>query len=213
MPDPVPQPDQIRQTASDVLKRPYYRLDEDTRLAELWEQIREWFRRLLDPLGSFLDSVYATSPALYYVIIGAMLLLVLGLMFHITWSVFQAIKRRQRTSSYVAQDDSRKHQPEYWEEQAQLAVAGEDYLLASRYLLHATLLRLEQRRKGTLKRAATHREYLRRFRATPVYDALREMVETVESRWFGGVPCTSADYQRCREAHAAVLYSLGTENV
>jgi len=213
MPANAVAPEKVQEKAAEILGRSYYKLEENTWASEFLAMLRDLFRRLARPLDAFFDHLYETSPFLYYILLALLTLLAVGLLVHIALVVMRVARRRRFTPTYTPAEDPRRHTPEYWEGEADTAVAGGDYLTAIRYLLHATLLRLEQRHKGTLRRAATHREYLRRFRATPVHDSLREMVDTVEARWFGQVPCTAEDYQRCRSAHASLLHTLGSSVV
>lgn len=118
------------------------------------------------------------------------------------------MKRRRPGVHYMEAEDASASLPETWEKRANEALESGDYLDAVRSILTATLLRLEQARMGKLRRGATNREYLRRYRTSPVFLPLREIVEITDSRWYGGVDCTRADVEACLEAHQQVRASL-----
>lgn len=194
--DAVADADRIRQTAIEVLQRPDYDLES----VENYGKFIDWLWDLLRPIFDFFDALYDWSPIVFGIMIFVLLALLVAIVWHIVYSLRTAMRRRKAPGDYDVADEVTEALPETWESRANAAYGEQNYLMAVRYLLHAGLLRLEAGRKGHLRRGATNREYLRRYRNTAVYDPLALMVEITDSRWFGGIPCTQQDAEQCMQA-------------
>ncbi len=201
---PVADADAIRETAKQVLADPDYKL----RSTETFRRVWEWLLDLLRPILDFFDALYDFSPFLFFVMVAVLLIVVVALVVHIIYSFRVAMQRRGRASLYAELDETKGAKPETWEQRAQQAFEAGDYLHAIRFILHASLLRLEQARKSNLRRGATNREYLRRFQKTAAFEPLAEMVEITDSRWFGGIDCSRSDVETCFRAHQQIQSTI-----
>lgn len=190
----------IRETASQVLQDADYKLES----TETFGRVIEWLQDLLRPIEDFFDALYDFSPFLFFLMVAVLLVIVAGLLVHIFYSFRLAMQRRARASIYAEFDEAKLTTPETWEQRAQQALEDHEHLLATRFILHATLLRLEKARKSNLRKGATNREYLRRFQKTAAFEPLSRMVEITDSRWFGGVDCSRADVEACFQAHQQI---------
>ena len=99
-----------------------------------------------------------------------------------------------------------EHVPETWERRAQEAFMNQEYIAAVRYLFRACLLRLERANKHRIRRGATNREYLRRYRETAAFEPLSRFVEVIDTKWYGGGSCVLEDYQDCAQAHSTICH-------
>jgi len=200
----LPPPEAIRSAAQEELARRLYRLDEyggspfsgfDQWLGRVLRSFFEWTKGISQALRD-------VSPVLYYGVIVLLVLLALGGIAHISWTVKHALAARRRRLEPTAPEDPTEGWPETWEERARAAAAQGDYLTALRALFRAALLRLEAARKGTFLRGATNGEYLARFRATPAFDGLSRLAALIE-RWYAGRDCSREEYQQGEAAHRA----------
>lgn len=206
---PVAEAELIRQTAHEVLQNPDYEMHS----LEGLSVALEWLLDLLRPLIDFFDGLYGFSPILYYCFIALLFVVLAALIVHIVYSFKQAMKRRSRSSHHLETGNALMTLPGTWEKRAQDALDSDNYLEAVRFILTATLLRLEQARKGKLRRGATNREYLQRYRMSQVFAPLSEIVDITDSRWYGGIACTRADVEACLAAHQQVRATLDKGDV
>ena len=81
----------------------------------------------------------------------------------------------------------------------QLAGAG-NYRAAVRQLYLSTLLLLDERGRLRYDRSLTNREYLRAVANTPlIADALRPVVDTFDSIWYGFAPINTREFEAYRQ--------------
>ncbi len=65
-------------------------------------------------------------------------------------------------------------------------------------------MQLDQRLGRQTRPGTTNREYLARYRASTVIDALGQFVDVIDAKWYGHGECDVDDYRRCRQAHALI---------
>lgn len=194
--DPVADPEVIRQTAAEVLQGDDYRTTTPANFDAFWKLLNG----ILEYFIGLLEALYDLSPFLYYAFTTFLVILLIGLIWHIGYSLKTAMSKRRRPEEYDMAESADENTPEAWENRARQAYGEHDYLSAVRYLLFAGLLRLELARKGHVRRGATNREYLRRYRNTAAYEPLAMLVEITDSRWYGGITCTADDVEQCLDA-------------
>ena len=68
----------------------------------------------------------------------------------------------------------------------------------------ACLLRLELAEKRTFRAGTTNREHLRRHRGFAGLRAPRAVCRDIETRWYGRGVCGLEDFEACRAAHARI---------
>jgi hypothetical protein len=204
-PFPLPPPETIRQTAAEIVSRPEYELDRvGPDFGPLLERIGELLRRILRPAGRALGALFDISPVLGWTVSIALALLAVALIAHIVYTFVRAMRSRRLGAPTFTAVDELETQPQGWERRAREALERSDYIGAVRCLFRACLLRLELAHQRTLRRGATNREYLHRFRDTAAHDPMALFVETIDMKWYGGGACTEGDYRACSEAHAQI---------
>ncbi len=204
-PATFPPPERIRELAGEVLARPYYRLDTDRPEPPSW--LGDFFRTIIDwlePVAEAIGGLFAVSEVVGWIVIILLFALMLGLIAHIIYS-FLSLGRRIERGAVLPRDAEKVLDPEVWEQRAQAAIAAGDPLGAVRALLRASMLRLDRASRRPMRRGATNREWLGRFRSSPVHDPLRVLASTVEAKWYGHEPCTVDDYASCAAAHARIV--------
>jgi len=192
-------PQTIKATVRDVLSGPDY----VTNSPDAFNKLRDWLVEIFRPFFKLLDSLYYTSPFLYFGIIAVLALILVFLAWHIAYTLVKAMKRRSRPE-FLLNESVATISPEELEAQARAAFEHQENLLGIRALLQASLLRLELARNARLRRGTTNRQYLARYRSTDVYTPLEQLVAITESRWFGDVVCTAEDVERCQQAHRQI---------
>ena len=202
----VAPPETIRDATEKVLASDEYRLDlEEHALNPLWQRLLEMLRSVLEfiaKLFSFLDGL---PQLLRWIIICALLVMLVLLIWHIIYSIMSAMGTAGHRRAKLRELLEHRDDPRLWEQQSeQLAETG-SFVEASRLLLRASLFRLEDFFDRPFRRATTNREYLRKYRQLPVLDAVRQLVETIDRKWYGEEPCDRQDYEECRESHSRIL--------
>lgn len=200
MADPAfPSPESIREAAQEVLADPAYTLDMyEPPYFDTVRDVVSWTNKILQPVFDLFSRLFALPAHLKWPLV-ALFALVLGLL---VWQAVaagrRAFARRRLREDYTLAPAAQAADAGYWLRQADLAAAAGDYLSALRLLLRAGILTLEGER---FTRAATNREYLRRYRGTPSEQPLRVLVQLVDYKWYGGRACSLADWQSGQAAY------------
>jgi hypothetical protein len=202
---PLPDPDTIRRTAEQVLRRPEFRLDPQPD-SGAW--LLRWLMRILRwvaaPFRWLFDALEGLPDWLrWLVVIGLVVLLVL-LVLHIAYSIVVAVRGPRMRRGPAAAVGAAPRDPVVLEGQAAESVARGDFLTAIRLLFLACLLRLEKAEQRVFRAGTTNREHLRRHRGSPVFEPLGQFVEIIETRWYGQGACGPEDFDACRAAHARI---------
>jgi hypothetical protein len=202
---PLPDPETIRRTAEQVLRRPDYQLNPQpdsgaTFLAWLYRLYR-WISAPIRWLYDALD--WLPDWVRWPIVIGLVAILIL-LVFHIGYTIVRAVSgpRQQRGPGGALPRTPRD--PTALEHQAAEAASRSDFITAIRLLFVACLLRMELAEKRTFRAGTTNREHLRRHRDSPVFEPLELFVEIIETRWYGQGVCKLTDFEACRAAHARI---------
>jgi hypothetical protein len=171
---------QVRALAREIVARPEYAkyLGFD---AELWRKLFElvlsWLR--------LLPELYLQSPALYWSILVALVLVTLGLIAHLVWSMSSAMRglAAPETSGWPVRAEA-----DFAGRAARLAADGE-YLEASHQLLLASLAHAARARLFVLRPDDGNRrvcELLRKARIAPaLQERLIALIERTQALWFG----------------------------
>lgn len=196
-----PEPELIRQTAAQVLAEGDYALSlYEPPYYDYVRSLADFFERLLRPISRFLGELHNLSPVAYYLVIIIMALALLLLLAHAYYSLRTAVARR-KFAAYVPVADTSRKEPAYWESLAQQAAGNGDFITALRRLFMAGLLRLEG---GKLRKAATNREYLRRYRQSKARQPLEAFVRLIDYKWYGGRECLREDWEEGQNAYRAI---------
>ena len=202
MPIDVPSADDIRRTAGEVLNRPDYQLDSDSAaqssVDSLLVQVLRW---LLDAFTGLAESLSILPGALRYPV-AALLCILLGFLIY---RMIRALVGTARISDKV--DDSirtrsgRAAPPEELEALAEAAHRDGRIVEGVRWLLRASLARLELAEKRKPRPGTTNRELLRRYRSTPLLSPLKTLVDTIDVHWYGDRPAAPQDFERCSASY------------
>jgi hypothetical protein len=202
---PLPDPETIRRTAEQVLRRPEYRLDPQ---ADSGATLLDWLLRILDwisrPFRWLTDALEGLPAWMRWPIVIGLVALLILLVAHIGYTIVQAVSGPGRRRGAAADVPLTPRDPVALERRAAEAASGADFITAIRLMFLACLLRLEQAEKRAFRAGTTNREHLRRHRDTPVFEPLRLFVETIETRWYGPGECGREDFEACRAAHARI---------
>lgn len=202
-------PESIREATERVLSSDDYRLDlEEDPLQPLVERLWEMLSSVLEWILGLFSFLHGLPALIQWIIICTLLVVLVLLVWHIIYSIITAMRpggnRRGKSFDLPGHRDD----PREWERQAvQFAESGY-YVEAARLLLRASLFRLEDSFDRPFRRATTNREYLRKYRQLPVLDAVQQLVETIDRKWYGEEPCERDDYEVCRRSHSAILESV-----
>jgi hypothetical protein len=202
---PLPDPETIRQTAEQVLRRPDYLLDPqaDSGLTIL-ELVLRFLRWIFTPLQWLHDLLAGLPGWLRWPIALGLVALLILLVLHIGYTIVAAVRGPRQQRGLAAGLPRMSRDPAALERQAAEAVSRGDFITGVRLLFAACLLRLELAEKRPFLAGTTNREHLRRHRDSPVFEALRQFVETIELGWYGQGICGPADFEACRAAHARI---------
>lgn len=197
----IPDVETIRRKAIEVVARPEYDLTgarEDPTLS-LWYRFILW---ILKPVIWFLESLSGVPWPLKIVIVSALVLLLIALVVHLTYTFMRAIQgpARRRQTFVVEPPPS----PEALEAASARRAGEGDYLGAIRYLFKAALVRIETAEEKPFRRGITNREILKRYRSSRLFEPLSSVVELIDTRWYGDVPCDRVDFLTCESEYARI---------
>jgi len=202
---PLPDPEKIRRTAEQVLRRPDYRLDPQPDSGRtLFELLQRFLRWVLTPFQWLLDALEGLPGWLRWPIALGLVAILILLVCHIGYTIVGAVRGPRQKRGLAAALPRTSRDPAALERQAAEAVSRGDFITAVRLLFASCLLRLELAEKRPCLAGTTNREHLRRHRDSPVFEPLRLFVEIIETRWYGRGICGLEDFEACRAAHARI---------
>jgi Domain of unknown function (DUF4129) len=198
-------PETIRRTAEEVLRRPAYQLDPPS---DAGATLLDWLLRILrwiwTPFQWLIDALGDLPFVLALPIVSGLVALLVLLVFHVGYTIVKAVGGPSQRRGPAAAVLRTRRDPAALERQAAEAVSRGDLITAVRLLFAACLLRLEAAEKRVFRPGTTNREYLRRHRDSPVYEPLKLLVDTIETRWYGQGGCGPEDFEACRTAHCRI---------
>lgn len=193
----------LRDDLQQILSRPEYRARGrdwlwDLKL-RLLRALMQWWEQRLAPL---FGNLYAAQPVVYWSIFVLLLLLLLGILYHIYYSLRSAfgtnIRRRAKAGEPVF--PSRLGAPEDLLREADAAAEGGQFALAFRWLYLALIRHLDRQALVRFDGSATNYDYLRQVRDHPELTRhLEPLTRAVEPVWYGYREATADDYRRCRQ--------------
>ncbi|MBC8115831.1 MAG: DUF4129 domain-containing protein [Candidatus Saccharimonas sp.] len=207
----IPSPETLREKAAEIVAGRDYRLDsgqsDNGWMFALMLEIIEW---ILVPFRWLFDLTEGLPSVLRWMIVLGLAAIVALLIGHIVYSIVTAVRGPKRVSGSGLEERRRSIDPAELERLAGEAARRADYITAIRFLFRACVVRLERSEKKMNRPGTTNRELLRRYRSRPgLGDSLRQLVETIDRKWYGDEACSDADYAACQSAHSEVCRTLG----
>lgn len=183
-------PDSVKRALEEVFARPAYGWATHPTLGQ-W--LRERWRALLE----WLDKFERTSPVLFDVFVGALVLLLVALLVHIGYVLWQILRRgpSQQTSVVHAAASRALNAAGHLARADDLARAGAwTEALGHRFL--ALLLELDGRRALRFHPSKTPAEYIGEARLDPLgRESLADLVGRLYRHVFGAAPCDAETYR------------------
>lgn len=205
----LPDPNTIRRTAAEVIQRPDYQLDPESKADEVLLSLIQRALELLSRAFQWLFQLLEGLPAwLQWLIVIALVTTLILICAHFVYTICSLFWGVKRLSGETITLPGVVVDPANLERQSAEAAARGDCSLAVRLLFRACLLRLETAEARKLRGGTTNREVLRRHRNAAVYQPMKVFVEIIETKWYGMGDCSPADYETCRVAHAELLRSM-----
>ncbi len=204
-------PETLREKAAEIVAGPDYRLDsgqsDSTWLFALMMEILDW---ILVPFRWLFALTEGLPDFLRWMIVLGLAAIVVLLIGHIIYTIVSSVRGPKRVGRPGLDERRRSIDPAELERLAGEAARRADYITAIRFLFRASVVRLELFEKKSNRPGTTNRELLRRYRSRPeLADSLRQLVETIDRKWFGDEVCSDADYAACQSAHSDVCRTLG----
>lgn len=202
---PMPDPEMIRRTAEEVLRRPEFQLEPRP---DSGATVLDWLLRILHwvlmPIQWLIDAFSFLPFPLAVMVVVALVAIVIVLVLHITYTIVMAVTGSGSKRGVGAAVRETIRDPSILERQASEAVARGDFITGIRLLFAACLLRLETAEKRPFRPGTTNREHLRRRKDSPLFEPLKRFVDTIETRWYGEGACGPDDFEACRAAYTRI---------
>jgi hypothetical protein len=184
----------VRELAHNILARPEY-----AAVSGYQSKAEEWLRRFLQWIAK-LEVLRGTSPLLYWLIVLGIAVVCVGLIAHVTWTVWLAMTAPEPASSNRA---SAANFRDLAQEAESLAASGR-YLDAAHRLMLATYRTLAERSVIELRPDRPNRWIRAALRGSALAESLSieidTLVERTERRWFGDRSDDPEIYARWRSA-------------
>lgn len=200
----LPPPDAIRETASQVLARSYYDLGARSPRdvsPPFWLRLFEW---IIEPFRWLFGSLEGLPDGVRWLIVILSALLCVALIGHILFSLISAVRGPTARKMGAYHSAARLIDPSELEQEAERAGARGDYIGAIRLLFLAALRRIELAERKSFQPGFTNRELLQRYRATPLGEPIRRIVDVIDAKWYGDSVCEPSDYTACRNEHVRI---------
>jgi hypothetical protein len=172
-------------------------LDDLLRLFELY--VARAFQALMD----FFEAIHDASPLLYYGLLGALLVILGLLLWHIAYTVGRAFRGAADGDAEATSDSPQARARRYQDlvAEAERLSQGGDHTQATRSLLLALLALLAEERVLRVARSWTLREVVQRLEGLGADSLdLARLRAAGEAALYGDGSITPEEYRRCAEA-------------
>jgi hypothetical protein len=155
-----------------------------------------WLLEHLQRLVEWLEHLRLAFPVHYYILVGAMILLLSAMLAHLTWVVWRSLRPAAGVGAPAVMMGPVRDAAWHLAEALRLGAAGRfAEALAHRFL--AAVLDLDARRVLQFHPSKTPAEYAREARLDEVgRSELADLVASLYRHVFGGAPCDAAEWQR-----------------
>lgn len=195
----LPGPEEIRRKAAEVLARPEYLSATPEEESATQQLLLRILRALHDGFVWLADSLAFLSPSVRYPV-ALVLVVVLFVLFVRFIYMLRRATQLPSQGARVRERQGRRESADELETLARQEYERGRVIEAVRLLLRAGLLRLEQAEKRRYRPGTTNRELLRRYRASPLFEPLKTLVDMIDLKWYGDQPAVSDDYRACLDA-------------
>jgi hypothetical protein len=186
-----PEDDTIRHQLEDILSRREFHPEGQL---SFWNKIIDFFADFIKWLNGLKD----TAPILFWIIIISLIVILILLLAHITWTTARVLGLGDRPAG---EEDAREKRGRlsatYRQEAARRAEQG-DFTEAIRFLFLSLVYRFDEAGRVSFQKAYTNREYLTLFQDRPaVQHDLKVFVDTLDDHWYGQRPTERRRYENC----------------
>ena len=186
---PQVDPDSLRAALRVVFTGREYRWTEPS---STWTWLMARWQLLLD----WLESLRVAYPVRYYVVLGALTLVLVAIVAHLTWVVWRSLRPVDQAPAPAQAAPPPRDAAWHLAEALRLGAAGRFVeALAHRFL--AVVLDLDRRRVVQFHPSKTPAEYATEARLDETgRSELAELVASLYRHLFGGAPCDAEQWQR-----------------
>jgi hypothetical protein len=196
----MPPADSLRAVLDSVFAAPEYLWVERP---ETWALLRRWIRAA----QQWLLDVRATHPALFRLLLAAMVLLVVAIFLHAAWIFLHTVRAAGRAGPEAAAPAPRRDRTWYRGEADRLAGLGR-YAEAMQYDFLALVLALDAASLVRFHPSKTPGEYIREARLSPDARAqLRSLVRDLYGYVFARRACGPREFEAWRALAAPERYA------
>jgi hypothetical protein len=169
--------------------------------------LAQWLAGRLRALFARLGGLHQTNYAVFLVTVIVLTVLLIALLFHISYTIARALRSAGKAREGPAQAPAaRAKTADELRREADALEAKGEFREAIRALYLALIRALQAR--GMLPRATsrTNWEYVRQVQVYPqVAAALQPFTETFDAKWYGRRPASAEEVERCRAWYEAAL--------
>jgi hypothetical protein len=195
----------IRDALEQIFRAPEYQWD---RRRSVLDVVSGWLRSVTD----LLQRLSVDHPIGYYVLLGLLTAVLLAIIGHFGYVLWQVIKPQPEPAQRTAHKGSVRRAPGWYLQQAHEAMLAGRYAEALGYRFRSLLLTLDRHRMLSFHPAKTPAEYVDEMKLdSDERNAFVTLVGTLYRHLFGAVSCTAVDVQQFDaaasglERHAASL--------
>lgn len=195
-------PDSLRALLRQVFAAREYQWRAPTTLSLNW--LTEWFERIL----AWLSALQETHPWRFYAVLGALTLVLIAIVAHLSYVVWRALRPSAPAERTVAGAPAPALDAAWHLAEARRLSAASRYVEALGHRFLALVLELDRRRALSFHPSKTPAEYVGEARLSePGREELSALVASLYRHVFGGDPCGQEEW-RLFDGRAGALAGL-----
>ena len=197
--------DSIRTVLQEVFAAPEYQWDERRSIIDT---LRGWWYGLL----GVLEGLRIAHPAVYYVVVGVVVGLLIVIITHVGYIIWQVVRPARTARLGEGPTTLQPHDADWYLNEARRLLCDGQFVAAVAYRFKALLLRLDARGDLTFHPSKTPAEYLLELpQGHECYGALSQLVGILYRHLFGGGECTEPDVRHFEVLAGALEANLASE--